>query len=194
MSVKVTYKGEELLNIDSTATKTLTTKQKYLEDDITLEHVQSGGTEPVITPLSVTENGTYTAPTGTDGYSPVTVNVPTGGDLPAIISKIDGGTFTLGADTLTGTHEILHSLGERPKGFYIWAVNVSKTSYAVRTVNMYSANEYDGTLTQVNTNGTDRAVVATLPATGDLTAESFKFTVSSNYYKAGQRYNWLAWA
>lgn len=30
---------------------------------------------PAISPLSVTENGTYTAPSGVDGYSPVTVNV-----------------------------------------------------------------------------------------------------------------------
>lgn len=36
---------------------------------------------PVINPLSVTANGTYTAPTGVDGYSPVTVNVQ-GGDEP----------------------------------------------------------------------------------------------------------------
>ena len=40
-------------------------------------NVPTGGT-PVINPLSVTENGTYTAPTGVDGYSPITVNVPQG--------------------------------------------------------------------------------------------------------------------
>lgn len=39
----------------------------------------SGGSEPVISALEVTENGTYTAPEGVDGYSPVTVNVPTSG-------------------------------------------------------------------------------------------------------------------
>lgn len=35
--------------------------------------MESNDTEP--TALTVTENGTYTAPTGVFGYSPVTVNV-----------------------------------------------------------------------------------------------------------------------
>lgn len=34
------------------------------------------GPAPIIEALTVTENGTYTAPDGVDGYSPVTVNVP----------------------------------------------------------------------------------------------------------------------
>lgn len=34
-----------------------------------------GGASAVIEPLSVTANGTYNAPTGVDGYAPVTVNV-----------------------------------------------------------------------------------------------------------------------
>lgn len=37
------------------------------------------GSTPTINPLSVTENGTYTAPTGVDGYSPVTVDTTDGG-------------------------------------------------------------------------------------------------------------------
>lgn len=34
-----------------------------------------GGESSVIAPLEITENGTYTAPEGVDGYNPVTVNV-----------------------------------------------------------------------------------------------------------------------
>lgn len=34
---------------------------------------------PSIQPLNITENGTYTAPSDIDGYSPITVNVPQGG-------------------------------------------------------------------------------------------------------------------
>ena len=43
-----------------------------------LEGKAGGGSvaDPVIEPLEVTENGTYTAPEGVDGYSPVMVNVP----------------------------------------------------------------------------------------------------------------------
>ena len=41
--------------------------------------VQWGGGAPIIEALSVTANGTYTAPSGVDGYSPVTVNVSGGG-------------------------------------------------------------------------------------------------------------------
>lgn len=50
-------------------------------------NVPTGGSSPVINSLSVTENGTYTAPTGVDGYSPVTVNVSSssGGDADSII-------------------------------------------------------------------------------------------------------------
>lgn len=44
--------------------------------------ISGGGGEPVIEALSVTSNGTYTAPDGVDGYSPITVNVPQDGSPP----------------------------------------------------------------------------------------------------------------
>ena len=50
----------------------------------------SGGAEPVIEALSVTSNGTYTAPDGVDGYSPVTVNVPQDGGPPESAFVISG--------------------------------------------------------------------------------------------------------
>lgn len=36
----------------------------------------SGGSAPVVKPITVTENGIYEAPDGVDGYNKVTVNVP----------------------------------------------------------------------------------------------------------------------
>lgn len=55
----------------------LLTRGKYCDRDIIITAI--GGetpTNPIIEPLSVTDNGTYTASNGVDGYSPVTVNVP----------------------------------------------------------------------------------------------------------------------
>lgn len=51
-----------------------------------------GGGSAVIESLSVTENGTYTAPSGVDGYSPVTVNVSGGGGGA---SNVVTGSFTV---------------------------------------------------------------------------------------------------
>ena len=52
----------------------------------------SGAAEPVIEALSITANGTYTAPDGVDGYSPVTVNVPQDGgpEIPDSAFVISG--------------------------------------------------------------------------------------------------------
>lgn len=57
----------------------LKTAGKYCDRDIVVTATGGGGTtpaEPIIEPLEVTKNGTYTAPSGVDGYSPVSVNVP----------------------------------------------------------------------------------------------------------------------
>ena len=44
--------------------------------------------EPVIEPLTISENGTYTAPDGIDGYSPVTVSVvPPESDIDEFITR-----------------------------------------------------------------------------------------------------------
>ena len=67
-----------------------TAKLKSSEVKQEIEGIQTGST-PVVQPLTVTENGTYTAPDGVDGYNPVTVNVAaSGGDdgsLKAVIER-----------------------------------------------------------------------------------------------------------
>ena len=60
----------------------------------------STGSSTTITPLSVTENGTYTAPTGT-AYSPVTVNV-SGGESVGITREVTSeGIYQMPADNFT---------------------------------------------------------------------------------------------
>ena len=51
----------------------------FLANNGTITTGTASGGSAVIQSLSVTQNGTYTAPTGVDGYSPVTVSVSGGG-------------------------------------------------------------------------------------------------------------------
>lgn len=63
---------------------------------------QGGSGEAVIRSLDVTENGTYSAPSGVDGYSPVNVNVSGGGSLTpeeqealdTLVNSSDGVLYT----------------------------------------------------------------------------------------------------
>ena len=93
---------------------------------------------PVINPLSVTENGTYTAPTGVDGYSPVTVNVQGGGGSSNVIT----GTFTAsgGGGTLiipyTGSGYPILTVLEIEGGMY--AYSEESTSW-YQTIRRYAA-------------------------------------------------------
>lgn len=52
--------------------------------------------EPVIEPLEITENGTYTAPDGVDGYNPVTVAVTGGNDVRYVTFMNHDGTVEYG--------------------------------------------------------------------------------------------------
>ena len=76
--------GAEDLNAELTEQESLIEQLGTILDNIVIPD------EPVIEPLEVTENGTYTAPDGVDGYAPVVVNVPTsGGGGGASVTKKD---------------------------------------------------------------------------------------------------------
>lgn len=83
--------------------------------------IPTGGT--LIT-KTITENGTYSAEDDdADGYSEVTVNVPSGG-------KIETGTFTIATDTKRVT--INHSLGVAPNYCFVYPINVPKATEKYR--------------------------------------------------------------
>ena len=70
---------------------------------------------PVINPLTVTENGTYTAPSGVDGYSPVTVNVSGGGGG----LEYEEGTWTPASDIASDTISFSNSHTTAPTIYFI---------------------------------------------------------------------------
>ena len=56
------------------------------------------GSEAIIKSLSISANGTYNAPSGTDGYNPITVNVPQKEPSIQNLSISANGTYTAPAD------------------------------------------------------------------------------------------------
>lgn len=79
-------------------TKTITTNGTYVAKDeaadgylsVTVE-VPTEAADPVIESISISKNGTYTAPEGVDGYSPITVNIV---PKTTTLSVTENGTYT----------------------------------------------------------------------------------------------------
>lgn len=68
------------------------------------DEIGSISTGAQVEPLSVTENGTYSAPTGY-AYTPVTVNVSGGGgDFDALVDRTISGTVTNSDTTIIGSY------------------------------------------------------------------------------------------
>ena len=98
--MKKLYPESDMQNIADAIRDKLGVSTKYKTSQMAeaVEQIRTSP-DPVIEKLSVTDNGTYTVPVGTDGYSPVIVNV-------------EGGSFK---NYTNGTSGDRHSLFEISK-------------------------------------------------------------------------------
>ena len=212
MSTTVTYKGSTLTTVEN-ATKTLKTAGKYMEGDVIITdstygggyvwqdqdgyvHLSDDGSALSIEPLSVTQNGTYTAPTG-KAYTPVTVNVSGGGPTPPTptpptpwvrpsewpdLSKMD----VSGGDIIYMT-----SYADEARGFCNFRINcdenytvevgtISGTTFTAESTQVYSNNSWcklyygsvNGTYKVLRVTGTN-IVGFHLGSTGVVTIDTF---------------------
>ena len=133
-------------------------------------------------------------------------SIPTGGggSLPSVISKIDGGTFTYASDSSATNNPIIHSLGEKPKGYIVWSdyVMQNNTGFATDCL-MFSY----GIGLPWNNNGNMNTVgysyyMYRRPAgsvsernSGELELNSSQIILNVNAnFHGGSTYKWLAWA
>lgn len=141
-------------------------------------------------------------------------NIPTGGggSLPSVISKIDGGSFTLASDTAGNNHWISHNLGEIPKGIIIWTEDTDlRTSTAavaqrylicsqLTLIDWITGTTNNGLFPQHlfrNTNGatSNTGSPITQAAVGNyIQTTRFNNALGAAYYKAGVEYKWVAYA
>ena len=116
--------SEYNFTVKSGASLRFKTAGKYCDRDIVVT-ATGGAAESVIEALSATENGTYTAPDGVDGYSPVIVNVSNGGG--AIDAFLDG--------SITEIESNLTKIGQ-------WALPHRRNLKKVILPNVTSIEEY----------------------------------------------------
>ena len=123
---------------------------------------QGGSGEAVIRSLDVTENGTYSAPSGVDGYNPVNVNVSGGGGslTPDEQEALD--TLVDSSDGVLYTKEYKQNIAERnsnpSQNSYMFKESLCKLGddiYAYDNNNLYKLNRnklvFEKIFTQDNT-------------------------------------------
>lgn len=132
-----------------------------------------------------------------------------GGSLPSVISKIDGGSFTLASDQKGDGYNISHSLGVVPKGFVIWTEDEISGTIATRFLGSCALVMLN--LVDKNANTIVASGEATILYNGSITAlanvqlnsaqapyymnsERIRWNNGLVYFKAGATYKWLAWA
>lgn len=137
--------------------------------------------EPVIEPLEITENGTYTAPDGVDGYNPVTVNVPATEIVLQDKTITENGTYEAdsGYDGLGKvTVEVIDSGGgSLPAGLY-WQSDYKNFPLPSGTIQKYV--DYNGNLYALVYNSSQKAILSFYKYDGSTWTAVSSVTLSSN--------------
>lgn len=157
--------------------------------------------------IEITENGSYDV----TEFASALVNVSGGGSLPSSISKIDGGSFTPSSNQSAETYRINHNLGELPKYCVVWTEELTDgtpvdtnyaVSYGILRIGSYFTSSTAEQYAMVNVHGRSNGGGNNASANTGTQAQLANFASttyfamrkSGLYYKAGVKYNWLAWA
>lgn len=157
--------------------------------------------KPVIRSIEVTENGTYSAPDGVDGYSPVIVNVEASG----------GGNHASGTYTPTSDNQFMKvtGIGFTPKSFKIIVQASGRIDGVAKSHGTIYVN---GNAAWIGSNSAGTSYMTgpyfdmdTTPESDDITgtgdSEKWHGTLQTGFYsygasrpwKAGYTYDWEAW-
>ena len=121
--------------------------------------VQWGGGGAAIQPLSVTQNGTYTPPSGVDGYAPVVVNVSGGSGSNSFIKNV---SIITAPDIITEFDACADVVEGSATGLQEAGTHILENKYRTANDNILFAD-----LGAENTSGTIYAVIKALTSDGD---------------------------
>ena len=149
-------------------TKGGTSEQLEFPDDFVsaIGDIQTGG-GVTVEPLSVTENGTYTAPTG-KAYSPVTVNVSGGGTDDLLL--LEQGQLTTRTSTATSiSNYVFYDCSNLTSVSFPTATSISNYAfYGCTTLNVLVLRKSDDICTLSNTNAFNNTPFASNGTGGTL--------------------------
>lgn len=160
---------------------------------------------------AVTAKGVDTLPTSSFDTIATNIGLITGGGggLPSVISKIDGGSFSVAVDTSGSSYPISHNLGVIPKCYAIWtddndAFEASANNTLIHAFGYIgdaykTASAQDGGYRSHytrNANGSTATFASTFQSKekDQYATATAIYWGSTNKYKAGCTYKWIAWA